>query len=198
MPTVAYSHPHEFVEMKVNVKFNGDGKVTGLQYDWLFDEFFSAYAVEPADKDRDGVPEQKGLEDLISHILGNIKPIDYFTKFDENRLVPKLANAKPLKVQMKGRQLNLSFFVPFEAPLDISKKSFSYAIYDEEFYIAMNHSVDKSAVRLDGAPDGCKFEIVTPDPSEEVKQFASSLDKSESGGSDLGYNFAEWVIVKCH
>jgi len=193
----AWSHPHEFVEMKVEVHFDDQKRVKGFEYIWLFDEFFTAYAVEPADEDRDGVPEQAGLDKLIVEIMGNIHPIDYFTKFDTNALVPELANAKPINARMEGRQLRLNFSVPFKEPLELAGKSFSYSIYDDEFYIAMNHSTKPDAVVLKNAPAGCKSEIALPDPDESVREFASSLGKTESGGPDLGYNFAEWVTINC-
>ena len=195
--TNVWSHPHEFVEMKVIVQFDDQKRVKGFEYTWLFDEFFSAYAIGPADSDRDGVPEQEGLDNLIVEIMGNIHPLDYFTKFDTNSLVPEIAQAKPLKASMVGRQLQLNFNVPFKQPVGLSGKSLSYSIYDDEFYIAMNHSIKPDAVVLAGAPEGCKFDLAIPDPDEDVRQFASSLGKTESGGPDLGINFAEWVTISC-
>ena len=93
--TPLHSHPHEFVDMKIEVLFSGAKKVTGMRYVWLFDEFFSAYAIEPADLDGDGKPEQKGLAKLAVEILGNIQPIDYMTKFDEKALIPPKLGRTP-------------------------------------------------------------------------------------------------------
>lgn len=193
----AFAHPHEFVEMKTRVIFDDSGRVTGLRYDWLFDEFFSAFAVEPADSDGDGKPEPEKLDKLIVEILGNIAPNSYFTKFEEKSATPKFAAAKALLIEMRKRKLFIRFEVPFETPLDLQRKPLSYAVYDDEFYIAMNHSVDDDAVQLVNAPSNCKFEIELPDPSDDAKNFARSLDKTQSSGGNLGVNFAEWVQVSC-
>jgi len=192
-----FSHPHEFVEMKTKVIFDKSGRVAGLRYDWLFDEIFSAFAVESADSDGDGHPEPENLDKLIVEILGNIAPNSYFTKFEEKSATPKLAIAKPLLAEMQKRELFIRFEVPFETPLELKAKPLIYAIYDGEFYIAMNHSLDNDAVQLVNAPSNCKFEIELPDPSDETKNRARSLDKTQSGGSELGVNFAEWVKISC-
>ena len=193
----AAAHPHEFVQMKVSLNFTDGSTVTGMRYTWLFDEFFSAYAVGPADEDGDGKPEQAGLDKLIREILGNIKPIDYFTKFDTQEFVPKLAAANPVSSTMIGRQLQIVFDVPFQKPVSAKENPFSFSIYDDEFYIAMNVSTDDDAITFQSAASGCSYDLTLPDPSDDVKAFASSLDKTQSGGPDLGLNFAEWVSVRC-
>nr|WP_306265953.1 DUF1007 family protein [Pararhizobium sp. IMCC3301] len=193
----ALAHPHEFVEMKVAVHFDKAGKASSVKYSWLFDEFFSAYLIEPADTDGDGKPEQEGLDALFIEILGNIEEINYFTKFEKDSLDVEFGKPKPLVASMKKRQLYLEFELPFKMALDLQTGNLEYAIYDDEFYIAMNHSTDADAVKLVGAPMGCEWTLLPPNPSEDVAAFAKSLDKTESGGSGLGANFAERVTIKC-
>lgn len=193
----AFAHPHEFVDMKIRPQFSDGTKVIGIRYIWLFDEFFSAMAVQPADTDGDGVLEPEGLNKILDEILVNITPIDYFTKFDKDAQVPKIGKAKPISARMEKRQFRIEFFAPFEKPIDLTKGKMTYGIYDDEFYVAMHHSTDKDAVELDGAAKGCGFELIPPNPTEELQNFASSLGRDESGGTDLGYNFAEWVVLTC-
>ncbi len=193
----ALAHPHEFVEMKVEVKFDAQGKVSGFRYSWLFDEFFSAYALEGQDANKNGESEQSELDSLMTEILGNIHRIDYFTKFDENGVVPEVDKAVPVAATLKKRKFLLTFDVPLKEAVEVNEKPLRYAIYDDEFYIAMNHDNADGSISLSNAPAGCKWDLRTPDPDEDVAAFASSLDKTESGGSDLGINFAEWVAITC-
>ena len=72
-----------------------------------------------------------------------------------------------------------------------------YAVYDPEFYIAMEHKDAGQGVILENAPKGCDWDLGAPNPSEELEEFANSLGKDESGGSDLGASFAEWVSISC-
>lgn len=194
----ARAHPHEFVEMKINVLFDKAGKAIAMRYFWRFDEFFSAYALESVPVDEQGKQIPAGLQVLLQEILGNIEKIAYFTKFDEaGGVVPQFGKAFGKGVAVNKRQLEIVFEVPFKEPVDLSKKGMTYAVYDPEFYIAINHSEKKDAVVLSDAPKGCQFQLNVPEPADDIVDFASSLGRSESAGNDLGINFAEWVKVSC-
>ena len=99
--------------------------------------------------------------------------------------------------KMVKRQYELSFDVPFKQSVDVNSKPLRYAVYDDEFYIAMTHNTADGSIRLVNAPKGCQWEMVQPDPDDDVAAFAGSLGKSESGGSDLGKHFAEWIVISC-
>ena len=198
VPTAASAHPHEFVSMKITALFDGEGRVSGMRYNWVFDEFFSAYALEGQDANGNGKSEPEEQVALMEEILGNIGKIDYFTAFDGNGLVPKLVSAKGVKAAMQGRQFDMTFDVTFDAPVSPTKdKPLRYAIYDDEFYIAMTHDGGLSGVTLADAPEGCGAQLVEPDPDEDLEAFAASLGRDESGGPNLGAAFAEWVGIEC-
>lgn len=193
----ALAHPHEFVTLRTEVNFTDKGLVSGMRYHWRFDEFFTAYALDGQDANKNGEAEQEELDALLREILGNIQSINYFTSYDQNGTVPEQAVAKPVAARMVGRQLEISFDVPFKKPVAVGEKALRYAIYDDEFYIAMNYDPDDVQITMKNAPKGCAAAFQEADPQEDIIAFASSLDKSESGGSGLGLNFAEWVEVTC-
>ncbi|MEM1316827.1 MAG: DUF1007 family protein [Pseudomonadota bacterium] len=193
----AVAHPHEFVTMKIQVAFDKAGRMVGMRYNWTFDEFFSAYALEPFDENGNRMVEQQESDALLADVIRNITPIDFFTKFDENGTIPELDQAVPVTSSFDNQRVTLVFDVPFKKPLDVSAKPLRYAIYDEEFYIAMNHVEGDEAVMLAGTADGCSSDVVGADPSEELEAFALSLDKTDQAPMDLGAAFAEWVTIKC-
>ena len=195
--TEALAHPHEFITMQIRAAFDEKGMVAGMRYNWTFDEFFSAYALEGQDKNGNGTVEQDEMDAVLVEILGNIEGIKYFTVFDKKGVVPALEKAAPIGTEMKGRQLSITFDIPFKASIDVKEKAFKYAVYDPQFYIAMEHDPDKDGVILANAPKGCSSDIGAPAPSEDIQDFASSLGKDESGGDDLGASFAEWVTISC-
>lgn len=197
-PTATWAHPHEFVTMKITAQFDANGAVTGMRYNWVFDEFFSAYALEGQDANKDGKPQQAEMDALMAEILGNIGGIDYFTAFDGNGVVPKIAGAKPVAATMQGRQFDMTFDVAFAAPVTPTKaKPLRYAIYDNEFYISMTHAPGEEGMQLANPPAGCTAQLTEPDPDEDLAAFAASLGKDETGGPDLGAAFAEWVGISC-
>ena len=196
--TSARAHPHEFVEMKIEVVFDGQGRASAMRYWWRFDEFFSAFALETAPTGDNGQPTQAGIDGVFVEILGNIHGNAYFTRFDENAgLVPTFEKAQPQKAVFENRQLTVSFTVPFKKPVNLSGKKFAYAVYDKDFYIAMNHSTGDDAVTLSNAPKGCQAKIDAADPSEDIASFAASLGRSDNPEGDLGIHFAEWVTISC-
>jgi len=197
MSRPAQAHPHEFVTMQMTAQFDGQSRMTGLTYTWTFDEFFTAYAVEGQDANKNGKAEPKELDALLKEILGNIEGIQYFTVFDKRLSVPQFAAAQPLSSTLENRQLRVRFNVPFSKPMNLQGKKARFAIYDDQFYIAMNYDPDQKAIQVDGGKSQCKSEIERPDPDEELAAFASSLGKEESSGGGLGAQFAEWVSVAC-
>ena len=197
-PTTAAAHPHEFVSMEVNAKFDFAGKVSGLTYNWTFDEFFTAYAVDGQDLNKNGEAEPNELAALLDEILGNIKVINYFTVFDKEKTVPKLATAEPLESVMVDRQLRLKFYVPFQEPVSLDKAPLRFSIYDDEFYIAMNFEPKANDKIVPASVDNCTAKVDLADPDDELVAFASSLDRTQSAGGGLGAAFAEWVTIKCN
>lgn len=197
-PTPAAAHPHEFVTMEVNAKFDLNGMVSGLTYDWTFDEFFTAYAVDGQDLNKNGVAEPNELAALLDEILGNIQVINYFTVFDKEMTVPKLNTAQPLESVMVDRQLRLKFYVPFQAPVSLDKAPLRFSIYDDEFYIAMNFEPKATDRIVPASVDNCAAKVDLAEPDEDTMAFASSLDRNQSSGGGLGAAFAEWVTIQCN
>ena len=193
----AVAHPHEFVTMRITAQFDENGHVRGLLYNWTFDPFFTAYAVEGEDANKNGKAEQGELDALLKNILGNIESVNYFTAFDGNGVVPEFGKAIAIASELHDQQLSVTFDLPFTKPVDPKKKMLRYAVYDDEFYIAMTHDPAADAVQLVNAPNGCKFDLQEPDPSEDLAEFAASLGREESTGGGLGVHFAEWVNIKC-
>jgi ABC-type uncharacterized transport system substrate-binding protein len=197
LPSSAWAHPHEFVTMQVRVVFNDEGQITKFRYNWVFDEFFSAYAVEGQDKNANGKAEQEETDAVLSEILGNIEKIQYFTKLETEGLAPVIVKAKAVGSTMLDRKLSITYDVPFKSAFDVKGSTLKYAVYDPEFYIAMEHKDAGQGVILENAPKNCSWELGEPTPSEEIEEFASSLGKEDTGTPDLGASFAEWVSITC-
>ena len=48
LPQHVRAHPHVWIDLKTQFEFNGEGRITGLQIDWTFDEFYSAFVIADA------------------------------------------------------------------------------------------------------------------------------------------------------
>ena len=78
LATAAQAHPHVFVTAQTTVVYE-NGAITGLKHRWLFDEFYTAGAIEGLDKNKDGKVDRDELAELTRINVEGIKEFDYFT-----------------------------------------------------------------------------------------------------------------------
>ncbi|MEO0636606.1 MAG: DUF1007 family protein [Pseudomonadota bacterium] len=192
----ALAHPHEWIEMQVEIVFDDDGKAVAMRHDWIMDEFFSAYAVSDIPSEN-GKPTPKALEDLMSEMLTNIQEISFFIKATHAGASVPLISYKPIELTMPDRSLRMKFELPFLGPLDLTQSPFAYQIYDPEYYIEMLHIEGPKPILLAGAPKGCRWEVEPPTENQEMTAYATALDQFEAPTFELGAFFAEEASIAC-
>ncbi|MGF1624687.1 MAG: DUF1007 family protein [Alphaproteobacteria bacterium] len=192
----AAAHPHGWIDVRSALVFDDRGRAVALRQVWLFDAFYSAFAVEGLDQDGDGKPDQAGLAALLRENMTNLQAYDYFTRVESGGAPVAFAPVNEMSSRMRGDRLEMRFTIAFAAPAEADGDGLTYAIFDPTYYIEMLH-VDADAVQLVDAPEGCAFLLVEPGPDPEAIALAAMLDRTESGGDDLGAQFAETVTVRC-
>jgi ABC-type uncharacterized transport system substrate-binding protein len=197
LPRSINAHPHAFIDLAVDVLFDKNGAVIGLKEVWLFDEFYTAYAIESADKVKKGAPPQEKLVELLNINLRNLAKFDYFTKVRVGQTPIALGTATEASSRMFGARLEMTFTLPFKAPVEMGDKPVVYSIYDPTYYIEMLHADIKEVIRLIDAPAGCKHALFKPDPNPEMVALAAGLDRNKSAGDTLGAIFADEVLIEC-
>ena len=65
------------------------------------------------------------------------------------------------------------------------------------YYVDMLHAETENPVILSGAPAGCSYKIMPPNPDPSVVAQAAMLDASVRGETGLGSFFAERVRLTC-
>jgi ABC-type uncharacterized transport system substrate-binding protein len=193
----AAAHPHGWIDVWSTVLFDESGQPSAIREVWLFDEYYSAFAVEGLDEDGDGEPDRAGLAALLQENMTNLEAYDYFTRIESDGVPVPIGPATEMSSQMHGDRLQMTFVVPF-AQQDLAPgDAFTYAVFDPTYYIAMLHADAADAVRLEGAPEGCTHQLAEPRPDPEAVALASMLDQTQSGGDGLGAQFAETVTIRC-
>ncbi|MEO0498550.1 MAG: DUF1007 family protein [Pseudomonadota bacterium] len=195
-PKLAFAHPHEWIEMKVEILFNDKGKAVAMRHDWTMDEFFSAYAVSDIDA-KNGKPTEKALDELMKEMLTNISEIGFFIKASHSGASVPLLRFEPVSLTMPGRNLRMQFVLPFLGALDLSQAPLAYKVYDPEYYIEMLHIEGPKPIILAGAPKGCRWDLVPPSDNQSMAAYASSLGIDEAPTIELGAFFAEEASIKC-
>lgn len=197
LPVAAAAHPHGWVDVRVEVLFDGQGRVAGLRETWLFDDYYSAYAVEGMDEDGDGAPDPARLRALLKENMTNLAEYDYFTRVTVDD--GNLAFGEPggMSSHMEGNRLEMTFELPLAEPQRPPAGGLVYAVYDPTYYIEMLHAESDDAIRLIGAPTGCGASLEEPNPSLETVTLAASLDRMQTATDGLGALFAQRVTVRC-
>ena len=76
-----------WVETTITVAFD-DQRVSGLEFSWAFDDFYSARTVQTYDLDRDGTLNPLEAKNLRAETFDPLSPADYFVHIwsgDEKR-----------------------------------------------------------------------------------------------------------------
>ncbi|MDA7949094.1 MAG: DUF1007 family protein [Hyphomicrobiaceae bacterium] len=202
MSSAASAHPHVWVSTKTEVVHDAQGRITGFQHRWTFDEVFSTYAAQGMDKNGDGKFDRAELAELAKVNITSLSEFDFFTfaKVGEKQ-VPLNVPEEGYYLSHENGQLTLHFTLPLKTPLDARKEQLRFAIYDPTYFVAFSHAKDAAVTLASNAPRGCEAAIEKPKPQSVQETKLSDLGEAffnELGaGSDFGAQFASDVLISC-
>ena len=147
----AAAHPHVWVTSKSRVIYE-KGTVTAIEQSWIFDEFYSAMAVQGLDKNNDGQYSREELAELAKINMDGLKEFGFFTYAKAGETALELGAPANAYLDYSGGILTLNFTLPMKNPA--APKDFTFATYDPSFFIAFELAKD-DAVTLFGAPANC-------------------------------------------
>lgn len=191
----AHAHPHVWIDLKSQLEFDGDGRVTGLEIDWTFDEFYTAFVITEF-----GGPEAMDAETLTGigrENLANLREFDYFTEFLVDGAVQPLATPETFEMGLENGKLRLRFSVPLERPVLPDDHRINYAVYDPSYFVEILHVEGGHRLPPDTGPEGCRSVLIEPNPTFEARTLAESLDRLETAPESFGALFAERVRLEC-
>ncbi len=194
---MAQAHPHAWIDVRVAVVFDDEGRVIGLRQAWLFDEFYTVFATTGLDQDGDGIPDPGLIDALGDENMKNLADFDYFTSIWVGEGKGAFGKATDIASRLAGDRLEMSFFVPLAEPIAVRDAKVTYAVYDPTYYVELLHAEADDAIRLENAPADCSHRLTPPNPDPEMVAFAYSLSPTQSGGDGLGILFAERISLRC-
>ncbi len=193
----AHAHPHVWVDATSSVLFDKAGLVAGIRNEWVFDEMYSAFAVQGLEKE--GKLATKGdLEPLAKTNVESLADYDYFTYAKAGGR--KVKFAKPIDYWLEERQdkrVVLHFTLPLAEPTKTGR-AMSFQIYDPTYFVDFELAA-KNPVTLVDAPSGCSDSVLGANPLlvSDGKQLAKAFDTGLTPSDDFALKMASRIILAC-
>lgn len=193
--TPLLAHPHVWVSVETTVVYD-QGKITGLQNRWTFDEGYTTMALEGLDANGDGQYDRKELTELAQVNIDGLKDFDYFTQAKLSGSLLAMAPPRDYWLEYKDEILTLHFFLPLSEPVLAGAPGFSFQVFDPTYFIAFDLA-EKDPVKLAaGAPASCSVDIAVPEANTADAEKLGEAFFQQFGG-DIGISLAKTVSVNC-
>ncbi len=198
-PLCLKAHPHNWITLKSEFIIDEKGLLTELHQYWEFDVYFSMMTLD--DVMHESRVQPNSLQLLATDMVNNMQSYRYFSQLQiDNRAV---ALAKPtdyaLSTVSHDGQQQLLLYMRFQLPnpQQITDKTLIWQVYDPTYFIDMKHNdISQVIMRMENDKQ-CSTAIEQPKPSDDLLDYALSLDQSEKNTQGLGAAFAEKVIIQC-
>ena len=159
--SVAFAHPHVFVDASVKVLFNENG-LSGVQNRWVYDEVYSRATIASVDENDDGKLSVEEGEGLKSIILGEVARSNYFNYVQSGSVFLGAKAVTDFKASVKNGRLVLDFVVVFTAPVGADYSMLVIVVADPSNYVQVTADMENADV---AAPE-----------SIDVEYFSDSLE----------------------
>jgi len=198
LPGAGFAHPHAWIDLVVHVRFDAEGRVTALHEEWLFDEYYTAFALEALGKSPEDELTPDDMRILVEQSMESLRDYRYFTRISVGTKDLDTAKAEDALGVMQDGRWKMAFTLPLATPRAPGKQGIAYAIYDPSYYVEMLHLEGAGAVVLEQAPESCSFRKTRPEPNFEALSLAAAADMERTDGTaTLGALFAEKVTIRC-
>lgn len=167
------AHPHVWIDGHLTLLFNGQGQVTALRHTWKFDELFSAFSLQGITREKNGVIPAAELKILTDQWMQNLADpaSHFFTTVSHDGQAISLQ--KPVHAQSnldtQTNQLTLSFELPLNEPLALSKQSLEVDVNDPGYFVAFDYK-GSQVLTLSEAPSTCRSSHMPPRPLDSKSQ----------------------------
>lgn len=195
----AQAHPHVWVTVETRVLFNDAGAITGFRHKWIFDEYYTAFALQGMDANGDGEYSAAELEPLARTNIESLGDFEYFT-FAELDGETLLRN-DPVDYELvyDGALLTLHFTLPLAEPVPAEQADqFSFSVYDPTFFVSFSLAEEQPVKLAGNVPAGCTTDIAdAPAASTTTQTLGEAFFDTLDPAQDWGAQFAQDVALRC-
>lgn len=194
-----YAHPHNWIQLETRFVLDESSRLIQVHQRWEFDPYYSL--MTHADLLNEFGDEQKGLQLTAERMVRNLKGYDYFStlRIDGKPIKLSVPDQYQLYTRMQLGQFILGLEMRFKPKtiINIENKTLAWQVFDPTYYISMDHSTENNIRIIGGNATECSKTLDIPEPSDELINYAQSLDQTQKDTDGLGADFAETVFIRC-
>lgn len=202
LPLSVQAHPHGWIDLRMRMVVDDEGRLTALHQSWRMDPFYSLVILEELGRDAGEAGLEAGLDQLGLEIRDNLSPHGYYTELRRDsgeRLA--LGEVDEYTVMERGGRVEFIFLLPLAEPLLLEDVTLRYQVFDPSYWIEVVHDEEEAgsrdaALTISGDLD-CRTRILDADPDPELVMQAAMLDINDEAEPGLGRHFAETGEVTC-
>jgi ABC-type uncharacterized transport system substrate-binding protein len=157
--------------MRSDVVLNDKGEAVAINVEWIFDEGYTAAAIEGMDANGDGIYTSVELHPVVTENIEALKEFRYFVQAKAGNKDIQYADVTEYmqRINDQGR-LQMVFVVPFDKPVNIKTTELTYRIYDPDFFIAFEFVKERPVAIIGDMPKGCSASVGNNEFDEQVEQ----------------------------
>jgi ABC-type uncharacterized transport system substrate-binding protein len=193
----AAAHPHVWVTAHEDVIFQPDGRIAAIRNSWIFDDMYSAFAVQGLSKEGQ-LATKAQLAPLAKTNVESLAEFGYFTFAKDAGQKVEFGPPRDYSLEERPDKLVvLTFTVPLKDPLNPGK-AFTFSVYDPTFFVDFTLA-KTDPVHLISAPKGCSIGVLGANPLDvdDAKKLSEAFYQNLSPGTNFGMKLADRVIVAC-
>jgi ABC-type uncharacterized transport system substrate-binding protein len=189
----ALAHPHVWITVRATL-LHDKGAFTGIAHTWIFDEYYTAMAIEGLDKNNDGKYDREELAELAKVNMDGLKEFGYFTGVSAAGQEVKFSDPSDYWLEYTGSVLSLHFVLPFAQPVPVETKGLTMSVQDPTFFIAFDLAKTDAAKLGPGAPAACKIRVGAPGGDDNGNALGNAIAKQFGAGVVAG---PQAIFVDC-
>ncbi len=178
--SVAVANPDVWVRVGMTYKFEPGG-VSGIAYEWSFDEFFSSSMLAAFDADGNGALESEEVARLKEQAFDPLAESGYFVHLWEGGERRQDFAIESFAAGIDGARLVYRFTVALSPPAEPGRGGFAASLHDSEIYVDFDFR-KKDFLLAEGAMNsGCKFRIARGKGAQAGHRQVVTLTCGEEG-----------------
>ena len=156
---VAEAHPHIWIRATATLQFE-NGKIVGIQHEWVFDDFFSSALIGDFDKNKNMNFDPDEVKELETNAFVALKDFGYFTHVKVGGKEVPIETTRDFAPSIKDGKVIYRFTAVLPQPVDPRETQFAAGVYDHSYYVDVELNAQIGVKLAGGGSEACKFAVV--------------------------------------